>query len=74
MVTKKGIKKDPELAQKIDRAIFPGLQGGPHDHTTAAIAVALKEASKSSFKKYGKQIVKNAKELAKELIKKQLGV
>src|SRR3989344_3231782 len=69
MVTKKGLKKDPELAQKIDRAIFPGLQGGPHDHTTAAIAVALKEASKSSFKKYAKQIVKNAKTLAKELVK-----
>src|SRR3989338_463702 len=69
MVTKKGLSKDSELGEKIDRAIFPGLQGGPHDHTTAAIAVALKEASKSSFKKYGKQIVKNAKELAKELIK-----
>ena len=53
MVTKKGLKKDPELADKIDHAIFPGLQGGPHDHTTAAIAVALLEASKPSFKKYG---------------------
>lgn len=69
MVTKKGINKDPDLAEKIDRAIFPGLQGGPHDHTTAAIAVALKEASKPSFKKYGKQIVKNAKALANALIK-----
>lgn len=69
MVTKKGLNKDPELAEKIDRAIFPGLQGGPHDHTTAAIAVALKEASKPAFKKYGNQIVKNAKTLAVELIK-----
>ena len=69
MVTKKGITKDPDLPSKIDRAIFPGLQGGPHDHTTAAIAVALKEASKPNFKKYGKQIVKNAKALARELIK-----
>lgn len=69
MVTKKGVMKDPELPEKIDRAIFPGLQGGPHDHTTAAIAVALKEASLSSFKRYGKQIVKNAKKLADELIK-----
>lgn len=68
MVTKKGLVKDPQLAEKIDRAIFPGLQGGPHDHTTAAIAVALKEASKTTFKKYGKQIVKNAKTLAKGLI------
>lgn len=68
MVTKKGLAKDPQLAEKIDRAIFPGLQGGPHDHTTAAIAVALKEAGKPAFKKYGQQIVKNAKTLAKELI------
>jgi glycine hydroxymethyltransferase len=64
MVTAKGLKKDPELSAKIDRAVFPGLQGGPHDHTTAAIAVAAKEASKPSFKKYGQQIVKNAKALA----------
>ncbi len=69
MVTRKGVVKDPELPDKIDRAIFPGLQGGPHDQTTAAIAVALKEASRASFKKYGKQIVKNAKVLARELIK-----
>ncbi|MBU5537597.1 MAG: serine hydroxymethyltransferase [Candidatus Aenigmatarchaeota archaeon] len=68
MVTQKGLDKDPELADKIDRAIFPGLQGGPHDHTTAGIAVALNEASKPEFKEYGKQIVKNAKALAEELI------
>lgn len=58
---------DEEVAKKIDRAIFPGLQGGPHDHTTAAIAVALKEASTLQFKKYGVQIVKNAKALAETL-------
>lgn len=69
MVTKKGLKKDPDLADKIDRAVFPGLQGGPHDHTTAAIAVALKEAQTPAFKKYGKQIVANAKVLAKALMK-----
>lgn len=69
MVTDKGIKKDPKLAEKIDKAVFPGLQGGPHDQTTAAIAVALKEAGKPSFKKYGTQIVKNANALAGELIK-----
>ncbi len=67
MVTKKGLAKDPELAQKIDRAIFPNLQGGPHDHTTAGIAVALKEAATPRFRAYGKQIVKNAKALAKAL-------
>lgn len=67
MVTHQGLKKDPELSQKIDRAVFPGLQGGPHDHTTAAIAVALKEAGTKEFKQYGKNIVTNAKTLAKQL-------
>ncbi len=69
MVTEKGLKKDSELGQKIDKAVFPGLQGGPHDNQTAAIAVCLKEASSLSFKKYGEQIVKNAKKLTNELIK-----
>lgn len=69
MVTEKGLRKDPELGSKIDKAVFPGLQGGPHDNQTAAIAVALKEASLPSFKKYGAQIVKNTKTLARELIK-----
>lgn len=69
MVTQKGIKFDPDLAEKIDKAVFPGLQGGPHDNQTAAIAVALHEATLPSFKKYGAQIVKNAKILAEELVK-----
>jgi len=69
MVTKKGLKKDPQLSSKIDKAVFPGLQGGPHDNQTAGIAVALGEASKSSFKKYGEQIVKNSRKLAEELNK-----
>jgi glycine hydroxymethyltransferase len=68
MVTKKGIAKDPELPQKIDRAIFPGLQGGPHDHTTAAIAVALGEAMKPEFKEYAAQIIRNAKALGQSLM------
>lgn len=59
-----------ELAEKIDKAVFPGLQGGPHNHTTAAIAVALKEASTQEFKEYAKQVVKNSKALAEELIKR----
>ncbi len=59
-----------KFAQKIDKAVFPGLQGGPHDHQTAAIAVALKEANWVSFKKYAKQIVKNCQTLAEELKKK----
>ncbi|MFA6525168.1 MAG: serine hydroxymethyltransferase [Patescibacteria group bacterium] len=52
----------------IDRAIIPGLQGGPHNHTTAAIAVALKEAMQPEFKEYAKQIVLNAKALARSLM------
>lgn len=67
MVTRKGLEKDKELAEKIDKTVFPGLQGGPHDHTTAGIAVALLEASKEPFKEYARQIVRNAKELAEEL-------
>ncbi|MCX6723849.1 MAG: serine hydroxymethyltransferase [Candidatus Staskawiczbacteria bacterium] len=67
MVTQKGVEKDPDLPKKIDRAIFPGLQGGPHMHQIAGIAVCLKEASTPAFKKYAKQIVKNARALAKEL-------
>jgi glycine hydroxymethyltransferase len=59
-----------EHAQKIDRAIFPGLQGGPHNHHTAAVAVALKEASSEHFREYAFQIVKNAKALAEELLSK----
>jgi len=69
MVTEKGLKKDPELPAKIDKAIFPGLQGGPHENSIAAIAVCLKEAATPAFKKYAKQIVKNAKALAGELMK-----
>jgi glycine hydroxymethyltransferase len=70
MVTEKGLKSDPDLPKKIETAIIPGLQGGPHDNQTAAIAVALKEASTAKFKKYGEQVVKNAKTLASELTKK----
>lgn len=55
-------------AEAIDKAVFPGLQGGPHNHTTAAIAVALKEASQPSFREYAKQIVLNAKTLAEALM------
>ncbi len=53
-----------EMAKAIDKAVFPGLQGGPHNHTTAGIAVALKEASTEAFKAYAHQIVRNARGLA----------
>lgn len=61
-------KKD--LAEVIDRAVFPGLQGGPHNHTTAGMAVAFKEASTPEFKQYAAQIVANSQALAEALIEK----
>lgn len=67
LVTDRGMKKDPEMKTKLERALIPGAQGGPHNHQTAAIAVSLEEASKPSFKAYGAQIAKNAEVLAKEL-------
>ena len=57
-----------EHANALDRAVFPGLQGGPHNHTTAAIAVALAEASQPEFFDYAQQVVENAKTLAAELL------
>jgi len=54
----------------IDRAVFPGLQGGPHNHTTAGIAVALKEAATGEFKQYAHQIVANARALAAALVER----
>lgn len=61
-------KKDTrELPKKIDKAVFPGLQGGPHMGQIAAVAVALGEDLKPDFKKYAKQVVKNAQALANEL-------
>ncbi len=62
------LMSDEEHAKKLDRAVFPGLQGGPHNHTTAAIAVALKEAATEDFKAYAQQIVANAKALAQALL------
>jgi glycine hydroxymethyltransferase len=69
--TKLNIKGFPvSFADLIDKAVFPGLQGGPHLNQIAAVAVALKEASTPAFKKYAEQVVKNAKVLADELAKK----
>lgn len=67
MVTAKGLKKDSDMAKKIDRSVFPGLQGGPHDNQTAAVAIALEKAGTKSFKSYAKKIVENATTLSKAL-------
>lgn len=64
---KKADRSRENLPTLIDRAIIPGLQGGPHNHQTAAIAVALHEAAQPAFKEYGKQVIKNAKRLAERL-------
>jgi len=64
MVTEKGLSKDSDLDKKINRAVFPGLQGGPHLHTIAGIAIALKKAGEPEFKEYARQVIKNAKILA----------
>ncbi|MBD3250057.1 MAG: serine hydroxymethyltransferase [Candidatus Pacebacteria bacterium] len=67
MVTHKGVEKNPDLPKKIDSAVFPRLQGGPHINAIAGIGVALKEAETDRFKQYGKQVVANSQALAKEL-------
>jgi glycine hydroxymethyltransferase len=59
-----------EHASAVDKAVFPGLQGGPHNHTTAAIAVALHEAARPDFSAYAHQIVANAKALAEALLER----
>ena len=57
-----------EHAKAIDRAVFPGLQGGPHNHTTGALAVALKEALSPDFKTYARHTVDNCQALAQRLL------
>ncbi|MFB4318698.1 serine hydroxymethyltransferase [Actinomadura sp. 21ATH] len=59
-----------EHAAAVDKAVFPGLQGGPHNHTTAAIAVALREAARPEFADYAHRIVANAKALAAALVER----
>jgi len=59
-----------QFANDIDRAVFPGMQGGPHEHTIAAIAVSFGEALQPDFIEYGKQIVSNAKTLAESLMER----
>lgn len=67
LVTEKGLARDPKLGSKIDKAIIPGLQGGPHNATTAGIAVALEEAAQPGFHTYARQMRRNADTLAQAL-------
>jgi glycine hydroxymethyltransferase len=62
------ILSDAAHASAVDKAVFPGLQGGPHNHTTAAIAVALKEAAQPDFREYAAQVVATARALAAALL------
>ena len=63
-----------EHASLLDRAVFPGLQGGPHNHTTAGIAVAAQEALSPSFRTYAEAIVDNARTLGEELVARGFAV
>jgi len=65
---------DEEFANILDKAVFPGIQGGPLEHIIAGKAIALKEAASDDFKKYAQQIVKNAKALAKGLLDNGLDI
>src|SRR6266700_601886 len=64
------IMSTAEHASQLDKAVFPGLQGGPHNHTTAAIAVALREAAMPAFGTYAHQVVANGKALAAALLER----
>jgi glycine hydroxymethyltransferase len=68
--SKVAARNKTDIARAIDRAVFPGLQGGPHVNQIAAAAVALREDAQPAFKKYAHQIVKNARTLARELQKR----
>lgn len=72
LVTKRGVERDSKLPKKIDSAIIPGLQGGPHNATTAGIAIAAAEAARPEFQDYIKQIRSNADALAARLQKNGL--
>ncbi len=66
-VTEKGLQRDIDLAKKIDRAVFPGIQGGPHINSIGGMAIAFEQANSFEFREYAKQIVVNAKALADSL-------
>jgi len=74
LVTNRGMAKDPEIGKRLNTAIIPGLQGGPHENQIGALAVCLRETMEPSFKTYAAQIIKNAKVLSVELTKRGLEI
>jgi len=68
------LSKDAELGKKLDKAVFPGAQGGPLEHVIAAKAVAFKEASESDFKVYSQRVISNAQALANQLQKRGISI
>ena len=68
------LSKDAELGKKLDKAVFPGTQGGPLEHVIAAKAVAFKEASESDFKVYSQRVISNAQVLANQLQKRGISI
>ena len=68
------LSKDLELGKKLDKAVFPGNQGGPLEHVIASKAVAFKEASESEFKLYSKRVIANAQVLANQLQKRGISI
>ena len=74
LVTERGLERDSDLGKKIDRAILPGLQGGPHNATTAAIAIATEEAMRPEFSEYARRIKRNASALAAALLNEGLSL
>lgn len=74
LTTELGLSRNPNLALSIDKAIIPGLQGGPHNNTTAGIAVALKEADTQEFREYTEQVLTNAKALSHALMEKDFSL
>jgi glycine hydroxymethyltransferase len=74
LVTEEGLQKDADLPKKIDAAVMPGMQGGPHENAIAGIATSLLEAATDAFKAYSRQVVVNAKQLESELAAKGIDI
>ena len=70
LVTERGLERDPKLGAKINSAIIPGLQGGPHNATVAGIAIAARMAAEPSFKEYARQVRRNANAMASRLMER----